>query len=363
MDDPTLTYVGLDVSKDSISVALLEGARASFRDERIANTPEAVGALVRRWPDRDRVRACYEAGPTGYALYRELRSLGVATTVIAPSLTPRRAGDRVKTDRRDARMLAGLFRAGELTPIRVPDPAEEAARDLVRAREDLTEDILRARHRLGKFLLRHGRTYPGGTPWTARHARWLAVQSFPEPAAQRTLEVYRSTLELRLAQRALIDGELAELASSAPFGPGVARLATLRGIGTLAALTLVVEVGDFARFGRAPEFMAFLGLVPSESSSGAHRWQGPITKTGNAHLRRVLVQAAWHAHRRPTPGIALAHRRAGQPPEVVTLALRAEARLHQRYWALVRRGKPATVAVTAVARELAGFCWALMRLP
>jgi transposase len=362
MDDRTLTYVGLDVSKLSISVAIWPPDGGPCREDRIANTPQAVRRLVRRWPDPDTVRVCYEAGPTGYELHRQLTALGVATTVIAPSLTPRRPGARVKTDRRDARKLAGLFRAGELTAIRVPSPAEEAARDLVRARQDLTEDILRARHRLGKFLLRHGRVYSAGTAWTTRHAGWLATQSFAEPAAQLTLDQYRSTLELRLAQRTLLDAHLAELAASPPFRDGVGRLATLRGINTLAALTLLTEVGDFARFGRAPEFMAFVGLVPSESSSGAHRWQGPITKTGNGHVRRILIQAAWHAHRRLRPGTILAHRRAGQPAPVVTIALRAEARLHDRYWRLVSRGKPPTVAVTAVARELAGFCWAVMRV-
>lgn len=360
MDDRTLTYVGLDVSKTSISVAILPPDGAPLREDRIANTPQAVRQLVRRWPSLTTVRACYEAGPSGYELHRQLTALGVQTTVIAPSLTPRRPGERIKTDRRDARKLAGLFRAGELTAIRVPSPAQEAARDLVRARQDLTEDILRARHRLGKFLLRHGRVYRAGTAWTTRHGRWLAEQSFAEPAAQLTLEQYRSTLELRLAQRKLLDRHLAELAASDPFRAGVARLATLRGINTLAAMTLLVEVGDFSRFGRAPEFMAFVGLVPAESSSGARRRQGQITKAGNGHVRRILVQAAWQAHRRVRPGAILNGRRSGQPPEVLAIALRAEARLHDRYWRLVRRGKPPTVAVTAVARELAGFCWAVM---
>lgn len=353
------TFVGLDVSKASISVALLR-PDGSLDEDRIANTPEAVRALVGRWADRSAVRLCYEAGPTGYALYRQLTDLGVACTVIAPSLTPRRPSERIKTDRRDARKLAGLFRAGELTAVRVPTPVEEAARDLLRARADLREDILRARHRLSKFLLRHGHVYRAGAQWTARHRSWLLRQSFEEPAAQRTLEHYLASLDVRLSELALLDAQLLELAQTEPFRAGVARLAALRGIGSLSALTLLAEVGDFRRFARASDFMAFVGLVPSEHSSGERRSQGAITKAGNAHVRRVLVEAAWHARRRPNLGTALAARLAGQPTPVLAVAARAQERLHARYWRLVNRGKRPTVAATAVARELAGFCWSLM---
>jgi len=354
-----LTYVALDVSKASLSVAL---ARPDGRldEDRIANTPEAVRALVRRWANPAAVRVCYEAGPTGYALYRWLAGLGVDCTVIAPSLTPRRPGERIKTDRRDARKLVGLFRAGELTAVRVPSPAEEAARDLLRARQDLREDILRARHRLSKFLLRHGRAYREGGQWTARHRAWLNGQTFDEPATQRTLEHYQASLDVRLAELAHLDAELSELAHSEPFAAPVARLAALRGIGPLSALTLLAEVGDFGRFGRASDFMAFVGLVPSEYSSGARRTQGGITKAGNAHARRVLVEAAWHARRRPHTGPEYGRRLAGQPPAVLAVAAKAQERLHSRYWRLVNRGKRPTVAAIAVARELAGFCWSLM---
>lgn len=354
------TYIGLDVSKASISVALLR-PDGRVDEDRIANTPEAVRTLVRRWADPSAIQACYEAGPTGYALYRELTGLGVATTVIAPSLTPRRPGERIKTDRRDARKLAGLFRAGELTAVRVPTPAEEAVRDLLRARQDLKEDILRSRHRLSKFLLRHGRVYTSGRAWTQRHSAWIRAQHFDEPAAQRTLDHYQATLAVRLAELRLLEGDLLELAGQAPFRERVARLAALRGIAALSALTLVVEVGDFARFQSASAFMAFVGLVPSEHSSGERRRQGAITKAGNAHLRRVLVEAAWHARRRPNVGPTLAKRLVGQPLEILAIAARAQERLHARYWRLVGRRKPANVAVIAVARELAGFCWALGR--
>jgi transposase len=360
MSQHTPTYVGLDVSKASISVALLR-PDGRIDEERIANSPEAVRSLVRRWEDPSAIRTCYEAGPTGYALYRQLTGLGVATTVIAPSLTPRRPGERVKTDRRDARKLAGLFRAGELTAVRVPTPAEEAVRDLLRARSDLREDILRSRHRLSKFLLRRGRVYSEGRAWTQRHGAWIRAQHFDEPAAQRTLDHYGATLEVRLAELRLLEGELRELADQPPLRDQVARLATLRGIGVLSALTLAVEVGDFRRFESASAFMAFVGLVPSEHSSGERRRQGAITKAGNAHLRRVLVEAAWHARHRPNLGPVLTKRLAGQPPEILALAARAQERLHARYWRLVGRRKPSNVAVTAVARELAGFCWALGR--
>jgi len=356
----TGTHVGMDVSKASISIALLR-PDGHLDEERIANTPEAVRSLVHRWAEPSSVRACYEAGPTGYDLYRQLTVLGVDTTVIAPSLTPRRPGDRIKTDRRDARKLAGLFRAGELTSVRVPTSEEEAVRDLLRARQDQREDILRARHRLSKFLLRHGRIYGEGKAWTLRHDAWLSSQRFDEAAAQRTLEHYRAELDMRLAALGLLDDEIHRIAVREPFARQVARLSALRGIAELGALTIAVEVGDFTRFESAPAFMAFVGLVPSERSSGERRSQGSITKAGNAHLRRVLVEAAWHARRRPNIGPALAKRLAGQPPEVLAISTRAQARLHKRYWRLVGRHKPSNVAVVAVARELSGFCWALGR--
>jgi transposase len=354
------THVGMDVSKASISIALLR-PDGHLDEERITDTPEAVRSLVRRWREPATVRVCYEAGPTGYDLYRQLTVLGVDTTVIAPSLTPRRPGDRIKTDRRDARKLAGLFRAGELTSVRVPTPAEEAVRDLLRARGDQREDILRARHRLSKFLLRHGRIFGEGKAWTLRHDAWLSSQRFDEAAAQLTLAHYRAELDMRLAALGLLDDELHRIAVREPFARQVARLSALRGIAELGALTIAVEVGDFTRFESAPAFMAFVGLVPSERSSGERRSQGSITKAGNAHLRRVLVEAAWHARRRPNIGPALAKRLAGQPPEVLAISTRAQARLHKRYWRLVGRHKPSNVAVVAVARELSGFCWALGR--
>ena len=357
----TSTYVGLDVSKASISVALLR-PDGRLDEESIPNTPEAVRSLVRRWPEPSRVRACYEAGPTGYDLYRRLTALGVDTTVIAPSLTPRRPGDRIKTDRRDARKLAGLFRAGELTAVRVPTPVEEAVRDLLRARQDEREDILRARHRLSKFLLRHGRVYGEGKAWTQRHQAWLTAQRFEEPAAQRTLEHYRAELDMRLAALQLLDDELHAITRRAPFAATATRLSALRGIAELSALTIAVEVGDFRRFESAPAFMAFVGLVPSERSSGSAGPRAPSPRPATpisvgSSSRPPGMPGADPTSDRPSRGGSRASH-----PRCSAVATRAQRRLHDRYWRMVGRHKPSTVAAVAVARELAGFCWALGRM-
>lgn len=354
------TFVGLDVSSRTIHVALLRPDSSEPDIDTIPNSAEAVRKLVGRWADPLNIRACYEAGPTGYELQRQFGALGVDCTVIAPSLIPRRAGDRVKTDRRDARSLARLFRAGELTAVRVPSPEQEALRDLVRLREDLGEDILAARHRLSKFLIRHGVGYPAAK-WTTRHMSWLRARHFELAHLERAMQEHLTAIDLRVAQRDALERDLLAIAAQPPYAEPVGRLAALRGIGPLTALTLLVEVGDFARFATPASFMSFTGLVPSERSSGDSRRQGAITKAGNAHLRRVLVEAAWHYHRTPARSQYRANRHRGQPPEVVAIAVAAEARLHKRYWRIVNRGKRTTVAAVAVARELAGIVWALMR--
>jgi transposase len=257
----------------------------------------------------------------------------------------------------------GLFRADELTAIRVPTEAEEAARDLLRARDDAREDRNRARQRLSHFLLRHGRAYADGTTWTGRHRAWLARQRFEGSVLGRTFEHYRTTVDLRTSELARLDEAIIAVAAFEPFHDSVAALSSLRGIGTLSALTLVAEVGDFRRFRRAGEFMAFVGLVPSERSSGGRRRQGSITKTGNRFVRRILVEAAWNAARKPNLGPAFARRTSGQPSETVAIAPRAQTRLHDRYWHHIHHRKPPAVAAVAVARELAGFCWGLMVQP
>ncbi len=356
----SLTFIGLDVSRDTIAIAVLRPGAQLPLEQSIANTEELVRKQVRRWGQPARLRVCYEAGPTGYELQRQLASLGVDCAVIAPALIPKRPGQRVKTDKRDARMLCRLHRAGELTAVRIPGPEEEAVRDLLRAREDLTEDILRARHRLSKFLLRHGRVYRAGSTWTIAHLSWIDAQRFAITRLERLLRHHRAVLDARLAQRAVLDAEIALLATSEPYAQPVRLLSCLRGISLLSALTLLVEVGDFVRFGTAREFMGFTGLTASERSSGERRRQGSITKTGNAHLRRVLVEAAWHARRRPSLGASFRRRVAGQPAEIVGYAMAAQQRLHRRYWRMAERNKPSQVATVAIARELAGFIWGLM---
>lgn len=355
------TFVGLDVHKDTIAVAVLRPGVDLPEQQTISAHPEAIRKLVASWKHPESFRVCYEAGPCGYEPQRLLSSLGVSCEVIAPALVPRRPGVRIKTDRRDAANLCRFLRAGELTPIRVPTVEEEAVRDLVRLREDLKADILRARHRLSTFLLRHGRTYSGHA-WTKAHATWLTSQEFDEAALASTFAHYRTALELRLLQLQEVEAELQGWAERLPFAETVARLVCLRGISTLSALTLACEVVDFSRFAAAGEFASFVGLVPSEYSSGQSQHRGAITKCGNGHVRRILVEAAWHYRHRAGVGENLRKRSQGQPPEVLAAAYQVQVRLCGRYRHLVMRGKRPSVAVVAVARELAGAVWALMQL-
>ena len=354
------TIIGLDVHKDTITAAVLPPhAERVVETLKIPNTLRALEVLVRRLAPRGALAFVYEAGPCGYEVQRQLTVLGQPCAVIAPALTPRRPGDRVKTDRRDAEKLARLYRAGELTVIRVPTREEEAARDLVRAREDVVADRLRARHRLSKFLLRQGRVSQETKAWGVAHRLWLTSQRFAWPALQQTFEGYLRTLDETQARLATLDQQLQDLAQQMPYRPGVQALRCLKGMATLSALTVVVETQDFRRFPTAAAFMSFTGLVPSEASSGDRVRRGSITKVGNAHLRRVLVEAAWCNRHGQIVSRELALRRQGASPAVLQLARKAQARLHRRYWRLLHRGKLPTVAVTAVARELAGFIWAI----
>ena len=326
----------------------------------IPNEPRHLRRLVARLQREGRVVACYEAGPSGYDLYRQLTALGASCQVIAPALTPRKPGDRIKTDRRDAAKLVRLFRARELTPIRVPDEAGEAVRDLLRCREDVQEDLLRWRHRLVKFLARHGRMYRDGRHWTRRHWAWLRTQRFALPALERTYQEYRWTVEQLLARVADLEREIVALAETAPYRTPVGWLRCFRGLDTLTAMILLVEIGDFSRFQHPRELMAYLGLVPSEDSSGDRAWRGSITKAGNIHARRILVEAAWHYRHPARLGSALARRSLGQPKAVLAQAWQAQQRLHRRYRHLVSHGKRPPVAVVACARELVGFLWAAL---
>jgi transposase len=342
--------------KASVEVAVLPPAAARPTERTtIANRPHSVERLYRR-VTRDGQKAVfvYEAGPCGYEAHRQITALGGRCVVIAPSLVPVRPGDRVKTDRRDAEKLARLYRAGELTETR----PEEAARDLVRIRENAVEDRVRAQHRLSKFLLRQGCVYEG-TAWTLTHRTWLRTQRFDWPPLQQTLEGYLRALDDAEARLESLDQQVLELAHADPYRTAVQYIRCLKGLDTLGAMTLAVETLDFRRFETAPAYMGLTGLVSAEHSSGSRERRGSITKAGNAHIRRILVEAAWSYRRRNTTSPDLAARRRGCPPEVVRIARKAQDRLHRKFWRLVSRGKPSQVAAVAVARELAGFVWAI----
>ncbi len=355
-----ITYVALDDSKNSLVVGILRPKATEPELRQFPNEPKHLRRFFTRLQREGPVATCYEAGPSGYDLYRQLTALGVPCQVMAPALTPRKPGERIKTNRRDAAKLVRLFRAGELTPIRVPDEAQEAVRDLLRCREDVQEDLLRWRHRLVKFLARHGRVYREGRHWTQRHWTWLRSQRFADPVLARTDQEYLFTVEQLLARAAELECEILALAETAPYRERVGWLRCFRGLDTLGAMTLLVEIGDFQRFHHPRDLMAYLGLVPSEASTGDRARRGSITKAGNTHARRILVEAAWHYRHPPRLGQALARRSQGQPQAVLAQAWRAQQRLHRRYRHLVGHGKRPPVAVVAIARELVGFVWAAL---
>jgi transposase len=354
MFDSTTVAVGLDVHKASIRLAALR-ADELLEERTLPYDLVAIERALARWPG---VSCCYEAGPTGFDLYRHLVERGIDCQVVAPGLVPTRPGDRVKTDQRDARKLARLHAGGLLQPIWVPSPELEAARDLVRAREDARLDRMRDRHRLSKFCLRHGRRLPGSS-WSVNRRIWLSRQRFEFPAQQRTFETYLHTVDLVDRRIEALEAAIGEVAEQGPWRELVARLRCLRGVDTLTALGIATEIGDFERFRSAEEFMAFVGLVPSEHSSGERRAQGSITKVGNSHVRRLLVEAAWHARRRPKVGYDVARRQRGQEPLVVDRAWGCQQRLYSRWQRMAARGKPQQKIVVACARELAGFVWAI----
>lgn len=361
--DKGTTHVALDDSKRKVVVAILRPGATEPEQRELPKEPHLIRRLFQRLTREGPVQACYEAGVSGYDLHRQITACGVACQVMAPALTPRRPGQRIKTDRRDATKLVRLFQAGELTPIHVPNEAEEAVRDLVRCREASRREVGRWRHRVLKFLDRHGRLYVTGKNWSQRHWTWIRTQHFDLPPLQRTFEATLFALEQALARVADLDREIAALAETEPYRTPVGWLRCFRGIDTLSAMVLVAEIVDFQRFPHPRELMAYLGLVPSEYSSGEAQRRGAITKAGNTHARRVLVEAAWHYRHRPTLGGALRRRTAAQPPPIVSHAWRAQQRLHRRYRHLVGHGKRPPVAVVAVARELVGFLWAAMTQP
>jgi transposase len=359
MNELTVRYLGLDVHKDTIAVAVAEAFGPPEKYGTVDNDPKAVRRLVDKLGQGRRLETAYEAGPTGFVLYRQLSQLGVACIVAAPSLMPKRPGDRVKTDSRDAIELARLLRSGDLTPVWVPDSEHEALRNLVRARYVAKADLLRAQHRVVKLLLREGvRPAPGVKAWSSPYRTWLNQVQLPQPMTQFVFDDYRFQVNLSRERLRRLEKELARVAAESPHLHTIAALQTLRGVGLLTAVTIVAEAGDLRRFRRAPALMAFAGLVGSEHSSGQSRRRGGLTKTGNAKLRHVLIQAAHNARYAPASNVQFRKRLEGAPADLVELSWRAQQRLHLRCWHLQRRiggGK----AITAVARELAGFVWAV----
>ena len=363
MFDYTKTVVGLDVHKESIVAAVLppDSDRVALTTK-FENTPAALKTFVERLRLRGALTFVYEAGPCGYQVHRDLTAQGQECVVIAPGLIPKRPGDKVKTDRRDAEKLAQLQRAGQLTAVNVPTREDEADRDLVRAREDVLSERLRARHRLGKFLLRHGLVWRTTAAWGVKHREWLKALRFELASETRTFEAYLRGVDEVEARLNGLDCEVLALAEKKEWRVLVANLRCLKGVDTLSAVTFAVEVRDFRRFPSAREFMGYTGLVSQEYSSGESVKRTRITKVGNAHVRRVLVEAAWSYGKMDRSGKTLLKRREGGSPEAVSTARRAQERLCRKFRKMVGRGKPRQKAVTAAARELAGFVWHIGRL-
>jgi transposase len=358
----TIRFVGLDVHRDTIAIAVARSGAAPA--EVLATIPNDVAALIKRLERLgpvESLRCCYEAGPTGFGLARRLHKAAIACEVIAPSLVPVQPGARVKTDRRDARNLAHYLRSGNLTPIHVLDPITEAIRDLERARDDAKRAERCARQQLSKFLLRHERWFTGRSTWGPAHQAWLAQQEFDQSAQQDVMNDYREAVELATARVGRLTKQLGERAAAWEKAPLVTALQALRGVEMVSAVTLMAEIGDFRRFATASELMAFVGLVPSEHSSGGSRRQGRITRTGNSHVRRILIEAAWHYRRLPRMSKAIRQRNDLVSAPVRAIAWKAQQRLHKRLRRLLEHGKPAGKAAVAVARELAGFVWAIAR--
>jgi transposase len=358
-----IRYVGLDVHAETIAVAVADTDGEVRSVGIVPNRREAVSRLIKKLRGSSiTLRVCYEAGPCGYALYWQFAEMGIPCEVVAPTLIPVRSGDRVKTDRRDAEKLARLYRSGDLTSVWVPDKAHEALRDLVRAREAGKKDQLRARHRLGKFLLRHGRRPPTKmTAWSAQYMRWARAEHFDEPAQQTVLSEYFNEVERVRERIERLEQAINDAVTRMPpkMRAVVEALQALRGVAQTTAVTVVAEVGVLSRFPRPKQLMGYGGVVPSEHSSGGRTQRGGITKTGNAHLRRVLVEAAWAYRHRPSISKQLRKRHKCLTEETKAIAWKAQHRLHRRFCLLRARGKPQPHIATTIARELLGFIWAI----
>lgn len=360
MEQGIKNFVGLDVHKDSISVAVAEAGRAAARSVgTIGHDVPKLVKMLARWGEPDRVSVVYEAGPTGYGLQRELAARGYSCQVIAPSLIPKRAGDRVKTDRRDCLRLAELSRAGELRAVWIPERADEAIRDLARAREDAVHSKTQARHQLKGFLLRHAVRYTGKSAWCKAYYRWLGTLNFGEPGAQTAFTEYTLAVTAADERVARLTDALQRSVVGWRFEPVVAALQALRGIDIVSAIGLVAEIGDISRFDHPRKLMGYLGLVPSEYSSGERLSRGSITKTGNTHARRLLTEAAWNYRFKARIGYRAQRRQEGLPEPIRNLAWKAQLRLTGRFARLHARGVHINKVCTAVARELSGFVWAI----
>jgi transposase len=356
------TFIGMDVHKETISIAIAEGSEMPRYYGNIMNTSEAIAKLVKKVGKKEGQTAfCYEAGPCGYGVYRQITAMGHRCDVVAPSLIPKKAGERVKTDRRDAVMLARLHRAGELTAVWVPEQHQEAMRDLTRIREDLKGMERHARQRLGGFLLKHGKTYPGKSKWTQKHFRWLETVRFESPIQQIVFQEYVDTVKQLQGRVASIEEEMQKAVGGWSLGGVVEALMSLRGVNLVTAMTIVAEIGDMRRFESPRQLMSHLGLVPSEHSSGNRQKRGGITKSGNGHVRRVLIEGSW-SYRLPARKTAHLQRKAEKTSEAVQgIAWKAQKRLCRRYWYLIHKGKLPVQVCTAIARELVGFIWAIAR--
>jgi transposase len=361
----SIIYLGMDVHKDSITIAVLPGmATIATRIDRLPNDLTKLKRYLERVGRDGELRACYEASGAGYVLHRALTEWGYRCEVIAPSLIPKRPGVQRKHDKYDASELARLYRAGELTAVRILSEAEERVRDVVRCRETSQREILKSRHYILKFLARRGFVYRDGTNWCTPHLKWLqhltTEQSPLAPADRLVFREYHALLDYKLQRRDELDREIERLAALPTLAPMVKRLQCFRGIALQGAMVLATEIVDWRRFQRPTQLAAYLGLVSREDSSGDRERKGSITKAGNSHCRHVLVQAAWSYHHRPAVSVDLKRRQAGQPPAVIAHAWKAQQRLHARYAHLAYRKQP-QIAVVAVARELVGFLWAVMQ--
>ncbi|MEB2494308.1 IS110 family transposase [Peribacillus frigoritolerans] len=354
-------FVGLDVSKDSIAVAIADSGRGEPRFHgTIQNKPEDIRKLMKKLGKPESLLVCYEAGSSGYGIYRFLLSMDIDCMVVAPSLIPKRSGDRVKTDKRDSIRLAQLLRAGELTSVWVPDEDHEALRDLIRARHDAREDLQSSRQRLVHFLLRHGIRPPQGVRnWSVKHREWLKRLTFERASQRIVFQEYLHAINEVVDRMKRIEAQIHEEALQSEHAPVIQALQTLRGVAEVTAVTLVAEIGQFSRFSNPRQLMSYAGLVPKEYSSGSSRWQGSITKTGNSQIRRSIVEVCWSYRHRPSLKGELLKRQEGQDPEAKRIAWKAQHRLHMKYHRISAKGKGGKVAVVAVARELLGFIWAI----